>query len=272
VATPIGNLGDMTARAVEVLRSVTVIAAEDTRHSAPLLRHFGIATPCITFHDHNEREQTAKLILRLRHGDSVALISDAGTPLLSDPGYHLVHAAHDARIKVISIPGASALLSALAASGMPTDRFAFEGFLPAKAAARRQRLAALRDEPRTLIFYEAPHRLLDSLIEMTAVFGNEREAALARELTKLHETVRKDRLENLLQWVRSDPQQQKGECVIVLHGAPPAAEDDVGEREARRVLDILLKELPVKQATALAAKITGERKNRLYRKVVARDK
>jgi 16S rRNA (cytidine1402-2'-O)-methyltransferase len=262
VATPIGNLGDMTARAMEVLRGVTVIAAEDTRHSAPFLRHFGIATPCIAFHDHNEREQTAKLILRLCRGDSVALISDAGTPLLSDPGYHLVHAAHEAGIKVIPVPGASALLSALAASGLPTDRFAFEGFLPAKAPARRQRLAALRDEPHTLIFYEAPHRLLDTLAEMTLVFGKEREAALARELTKLHETVRKDRLENLLEWVRSDPQQQKGECVIVLHGAPPVAGD--GEREARRVLDILLKELSVKQAAALAAEITGARRNWLY--------
>lgn len=264
VATPIGNLGDMTPRAIEVLRGVTLIAAEDTRHSAVLLRHFAIATPCISFHEHNERQQAEKLIARLRKGDSVALISDAGTPLLSDPGYHLVHAAHETGMRVIPLPGASAITAALAASGLPTDRFAFEGFLPAKPAPRRARLAALCDASLTLVFYEAPHRLLDALMEMAEVFGGAREAVLARELTKLHETVRKDNLAGLVEWVQSDPHQQKGECVIVVHGAPPAVEDEAGERDAHRVLEILLKELPLKQAVALAAQISGVKKNRLY--------
>ena len=264
VATPIGNLGDMTARAVEVLRGVTLIAAEDTRHSAGLLRHFGIATPCQAFHEHNERQQAEKLIERLRQGDSVALISDAGTPLLSDPGYHLVRAAHAAGVQVIPVPGASAVLAALAASGLPTDRFAFEGFLPAKGAARRERLTALRDEPRTLLFYESPHRLLASLAEMAAVFGGAREAVLAREMTKLYETIRKDTLEGLSRWVQEDLQQQKGECVIVVQGAPPMADRDAAERDAQRLLKILLEELPLKQAVALAAKISGGKKNRLY--------
>jgi len=264
VATPIGNLGDMSERAVAVLRAVTVIAAEDTRHSAPLLRHFGIAVPCLPFHDHNERQQTENLIERLRHGESVALISDAGTPLLSDPGYHLVRAAHHAGLMVIPVPGASAAVAALSASGLPTDRFVFEGFLPAKPAPRRERLARLGEEPRTLIFYEAPHRLLETLADMAAVLGEKREAVLARELTKIHETVHKDTLENLVRWVRSDPHQQKGECVILVHGAPPAADSQAVERDAQRVLEILLKELPVKQAAALASDITGARKNRLY--------
>lgn len=258
----------MSPRAVEMLRAVTVIAAEDTRHSAPLLRHFAIAAPCVAFHDHNERERTEGLIQRLCRGDNVALISDAGTPLLSDPGFHLVRAAHDAGIRVIPVPGASAAIAALSASGLPTDRFAFEGFLPAKRASRRERLAQLRDEPRTLIFYEAPHRLLDALCDMTEAFGAEREGAIARELTKLHETVRKDALQNLMKWVQADPQQQKGECVILVHGALPTADDETKQRDAHRVLDILLKELPVKQAAALAAEITGERKNRLYERAV----
>lgn len=264
VATPIGNLGDMTARGIEVLRGVTLIAAEDTRHSAGLLRHFGIATPCQALHEHNERRQTERLLARLHQGDSVAVISDAGTPLLSDPGYHLVRAAHEAGIRVIPLPGANAALAALAAAGLPTDRFAFEGFLPAKDAARRARLAALSDETRTLLFYEAPHRLLASLAEMAAVLGGEREAVLARELTKLHETVRKDTLAGLLRWVQDDPQQQKGECVILIQGAAPVADREAAERDARRLLAILLEELPLKQAVALAAKISGGKKNQLY--------
>ena len=254
----------MSERAVAVLRAVTVIAAEDTRHSTPLLRHFGIDVPCLSFHDHNERQQTEKLIERLRRGESVAVISDAGTPLLSDPGYHLVRAAHDAGLTVIPVPGASAAVAALSASGLPTDRFVFEGFLPAKSASRRERLACLGEEPRTLIFYEAPHRLLETLADMAAVLGEKREAVLARELTKVHETVRKDTLENLVHWVRSDPHQQKGECVILIHGAPPPADSQAVERDGQRVLEILLKELPVKQAAALASEITGAKKNRLY--------
>lgn len=258
----------MTARAVEVLRGVALIAAEDTRHSAGLLRHFGIATPCLAFHEHNERQQTEQLIERLRHGDSVALVSDAGTPLLSDPGYHLVRAAHAADIRVIPVPGASAALAALAASGLPPDRFMFEGFLPAKNAARLERLTALRTETRTMLFYEAPHRLLVSLEGMVAIFGGLREAVLARELTKLHETIRKCALGDMLHWVREDPQQQRGECVLVVRGAEPTGDHDAAIAAADRVLEVLLEELPLKQAVALAARISGENRNRLYRRAV----
>lgn len=264
VATPIGNLGDMTARAIEVLRAATLIAAEDTRHSAGLLRHFGITTPCLAFHEHNERQQTESLIARMRQGAAVALISDAGTPLLSDPGYHLVRNAHAAGIRVIPVPGASAVLAALAASGLPTDRFVFEGFLPAKSGARRERLTLLQAENRTLLFYEAPHRLLATLEELVEIFGGVREAVLARELTKIYETIRKDTLEGLSKWVREDPRQQRGECVIVVHGAESVIDRDETEGDAQHLLGVLLEELPLKQAVALTAKITGGKRNRLY--------
>ena len=264
VATPIGNLDDMTARAIDVLRAVALIAAEDTRHSAGLLRHFGIATPCLAYHEHNERQQTEVLIERLRQGSAVALISDAGTPLLSDPGYHLVRAAHAAGIRVIPVPGASAALAALAASGLPTDRFAFEGFLPAKSAARRARLVMLQAESRTLLFYEAPHRLVATLEEMAEIFGGEREAVLARELTKIYETIRYDTVEGLWRWVQGDLNQQKGECVLVVHGVAANADGEQASNDAQRLLEILLEELPLKQAVALAAKISGEKRNRLY--------
>jgi 16S rRNA (cytidine1402-2'-O)-methyltransferase len=262
VATPIGNLADMTARAIEVLRAVTLIAAEDTRHSGVLLRHFGINTPCLAYHEHNERQQTEKLIERLRQGDAVALISDAGTPLVSDPGYQLVRAAHAAGVRVIPIPGASAAVAALSVSGLPTDRFVFEGFLPAKSVARRERLLTLRDETRTLLFYEAPHRLIAALEDMAEILGHHREAVLARELTKVYETVRKDYVERLCKWVKEDPNQQKGECAIVVQGAKSSADHAASDR--RRILGILLEELPLKQAVGLAARITGEKRNRLY--------
>jgi 16S rRNA (cytidine1402-2'-O)-methyltransferase len=262
VATPIGHLGDISARALEVLGQADVIAAEDTRHSGQLLRHFGIATPCLSLHDHNERELTPRLIERLQRGESVALISDAGTPLISDPGFHLVRAAHDAGIRVSPVPGASALIAALSVSGLPSDRFVFEGFLPARAAQRRERLERLRDEPRTMVFYEAPHRALATLAALVDVFGAAREAASAREITKLHETVRRDTLGGLLERTRQDPMQQKGELVVVVHGAAEEATTD--EAGARRMLGILLEELPLKQAAALAARLSGVSRNRLY--------
>jgi 16S rRNA (cytidine1402-2'-O)-methyltransferase len=262
VATPIGHLGDMTARALEVLGQVDVVAAEDTRRSGQLLRHFGIATPCLSLHDHNERELTPRLIERLRRGDAVALVSDAGTPLISDPGFHLVRAAHDAGIRVVPVPGPSALVAALSVSGLPSDRFVFEGFLPARAAPRRERLEQLRDEVRTLVFYEAPHRALATLAAMVDVFGAEREAACAREITKLHETIMRDTLGGLLDRAQRDPMQQKGEIVIAIHGADSSAAVD--EADACRMLGILLEELPLKQAAALAAKLSGVGKNRLY--------
>ena len=263
VATPLGNLGDMTPRAVETLAQVQVIAAEDTRHSLPLLRHFGIVTPCIALHDHNERERSAELIIRLQAGENIALISDAGTPLISDPGYHLVRAAREQGVRVVPIPGPSALIAALSVSGLPTDRFIFEGFLPAKSAARQQRLEALRIEARTMIFFESGHRITESLNDMAHVLGLDRLGVVARELTKIFETIQSDTLGGLCLWVQADPHQQKGEFVVLVQGAVHAegAETDA---EAERIVRILLEELPVKQASALAAKITGQKKNFLY--------
>ena len=263
VATPLGNLGDMTPRAVETLAQVQVIAAEDTRHSLPLLRHFGIVTPCIALHDHNERERSAELIIRLQAGENIALISDAGTPLISDPGYHLVRAVREQGVRVVPIPGPSALIAALSVSGLPTDRFIFEGFLPAKSAARQQRLEALRIEARTMIFFESGHRITESLNDMAHVLGLERLGVVARELTKIFETIQGDTLGGLCQWVQADPHQQKGEFVVLVHGAA-RAEDAETDVEADRIVRILLKELPVKQAASLAAKITGQKKNFLY--------
>ena len=263
VATPLGNLGDMTPRAVETLAQVQVIAAEDTRHSLPLLRHFGIVTPCIALHDHNERERSAELIIRLQAGESIALISDAGTPLISDPGYHLVRAVREQGVRVVPIPGPSALIAALSVSGLPTDRFIFEGFLPAKSAARQQRLEALRIEARTMIFFESGHRITESLNDMAHVLGLERLGVVARELTKIFETIQGDTLGGLCQWVQADPHQQKGEFVVLVQGAA-RVEDAETDVEADRIVRILLKELPVKQAASLAAKITGQKKNFLY--------
>lgn len=261
VATPIGNLGDMTPRAVDVLKAVGHIAAEDTRHSGTLLRHFGINTPMIALHDHNERQRAALLIERLQAGEDLALISDAGTPLISDPGYHLVRQTRAAGVKIVPIPGTSALIAALSVSGLPTDRFCFEGFLPAKSGARTARLEQLKREPRTLAFYEAPHRIEDMLQDAVAVLGSEREAVLARELTKTWETLLAMPLGELLARVKSDSDQQRGEIVLLIAGAEAG---DEAEEEAQRVALLLAEELPVKQAAALAAKITGARKNALY--------
>jgi 16S rRNA (cytidine1402-2'-O)-methyltransferase len=262
VATPIGNLDDLAPRALLTLNEVSLIAAEDTRHSAKLLQHFGILTPMTAFHEHNEREKTPELIAALNKGKSLALISDAGTPLVSDPGYRLVRAAHAAGIRVVPLPGACAAIAALSASGLPCDRFAFEGFPPVKSTARRSWLEALAREPRTLIFYESPHRIVESLQDMAAVFGDARAAVYARELSKQFETVRHATLGELLAWVAADPNQQRGEIVVLVHGAV-AAETETSE-DAARILRILTKELPVSQAAALAAEITGLKKNQLY--------
>jgi 16S rRNA (cytidine1402-2'-O)-methyltransferase len=261
VATPIGNLADMVPRAVDILQSVALIAAEDTRHSRRLLDHFDIRTRCVAYHDHSTEAELRALLAHLQQGQSIALISDAGTPLVSDPGYRLVDAALTAGYRVVPVPGATAAIAALSAAGLPTDRFVFEGFLPAKSAARRQRLEALAGETRTLVFYEAPHRLLETVGDMVAVLGGERVAVLARELTKLHETIRRAPLAELRDWIMADSNQQRGECVLLLRGAE-AGDEAVAEQV--RVLKLLLEELPVKQAAALAAKITGSKKNALY--------
>lgn len=264
VATPIGNLDDISARALKVLADVALIAAEDTRHSVRLLQHFGIQTPLAACHEHNEREQGGRFLTKLQAGEDVALISDAGTPLISDPGYHLVRQARAAGIPVVPVPGACALIAALSAAGLPSDRFVFEGFLPAKAAGRRGRLEALVDESRTLIFYEAPHRVLECIEDMVAIFGDERPALLARELTKAFETLKGLPLGELREFVASDSNQQRGECVLLVAGKPAPEGDEAVDAHTLRVLDLLLAEMPVKRAAALAAEITGARKNQLY--------
>ena len=272
VATPIGNLEDIGARALRVLREVALIAAEDTRHSARLLQHFGIATPLVACHEHNERDQGGRLVGRLLAGEDLALISDAGTPLISDPGYHLVRNARAAGVRVVPVPGACALIAALSAAGLASDRFIFEGFLPARAAGRRQRLQALVEEPRTLIFYEAPHRLLESLEDMRVLFGDDRPAVLARELSKAFETIKGASLGELCAWVAADSNQQRGECVLLIEGWQAPVGEEALSAEALRVLDLLLAELPLKRAAALAAEITGVRKNLLYQQALERHK
>tara|TARA_Y100001951_G_scaffold71658_1_gene58556 strand:+ start:2281 stop:3144 length:864 start_codon:yes stop_codon:yes gene_type:complete len=270
VATPIGNLEDISARALRVLREVSLIAAEDTRHSSRLLAHFGIQTPLAACHEHNEREEGGRFIGRLLAGEGVALISDAGTPLISDPGYHLVRQARAAGVAVVPVPGACALIAALSAAGLPSDRFIFEGFLPAKAVARRARLEALKEEPRTLIFYEAPHRILESLGDFQEVFGGDRMAVLGRELTKTFETLKGLPLSELCAWVEADSNQQRGECVVLVEGWHPRQDESAVNAEALRVLDLLLAEMPLKRAAAIAADITGLRKNLLYQAALER--
>lgn len=262
VATPIGNLGDITERAIGVLRDASIIAVEDTRHSRKLLLQFGIATPMVALHDFNESERVARILARLADGENIALISDAGTPLISDPGYQLVRQAHAQGIKVVPIPGSCAVIAALSCAGLPTDRFTFEGFLPAKGAARLAVLEGLAKETRTMIFYEAPHRIVECLVDMERSFGKEREVTLARELTKTFETITHTTVGALLEKVRGDANQQKGEIVLVVAGAPATtAEVDT---KALHTLQVLLEEMPVKQASALAARITGVKKNVLY--------
>lgn len=263
VATPIGNRADISRRALEVLGKVAQVLAEDTRHSGALLRSLSITTPLLSLHEHNEQAQIDGVLARLREGHDLALISDAGTPLISDPGYRVVRAARQAGIAVVPVPGPSALITALSVAGLPTDRFVFEGFLPAKSAARRAQLQALAAEPRTLIFYEASHRIQECLVDLAEIFGGQREAVIARELTKAFEQVQGGTLAELSAWLSADANRQRGEFVVLIAGAPPAEESEIGAA-ARRVLEILLRDLPVKQAAALAAEITGARKNALY--------
>ncbi|MCP4699978.1 MAG: 16S rRNA (cytidine(1402)-2'-O)-methyltransferase [Gammaproteobacteria bacterium] len=263
VATPIGNLQDLSPRAQTVLREAARIAAEDTRHSRHLLDHYGIAAPLQALHEHNEQKVSPGLIRRLQEGDSIALISDAGTPLISDPGAKLVQAAHAHKLPVRSIPGPCALSSALSVAGLPADCFIFEGFLPAKAEGRRQHLEKLREETRTMVFYEAPHRISDCLRAMCKTFGDARPAVLVKELTKYHETVRNDSLAGIKTWLESDDGHTKGEFVLVVSGVSENAEKEC-DPEAERILRILLNSLPLKQAARLTSDITGVHKNILY--------
>ncbi len=263
VATPIGNLDDLSARARATLAEVDLIAAEDTRHSAALLHHCGIATRCVALHEHNEREISDDLVRQILAGKRIALISDAGTPLISDPGFRLVRAARAAGIAVSPLPGACAAVAALSIAGLPSDRFVFEGFLPTKSAARRAHLQSLRNEPRTLIFYESSHRIVEALNDCIAVFGGERAAVLARELTKLFETVLDGSLSELVARVVADPDQQRGEFVLLLAGAQ-ADVDSARLAEGRRIFELLRRELPPGRAAKLAAAISGAPRNQLY--------
>ena len=272
VATPIGNLGDMSSRAKEILQSCSLIAAEDTRHTGALLKAFGIQTPQLSLHDHNEQFRAGDIIERLGQGASVALVSDAGTPAISDPGFELVRAAAAAGFEIIAIPGPCAAIAALSIGALPTDRFCFEGFLPARGAARRRRLQSLAAEARTLVLYEAPHRVRETLEDCAAVFGGERSAMVAREITKMHETSYRGSLRDLLARADVDADFGRGEIVLILAGAQAPTDDDRGadghDGALDRALKILLAELPLKQAARLAAQITGARDNEAYKRAL----
>lgn len=262
VATPIGNRGDFTDRARAVLGEVALVLAEDTRRTRPLLRDLGIMTPLLALHEHNERTRTEELVTRLQRGEALALVSDAGTPLISDPGFLLVRAARDAGCTVSPVPGACAAIAALSVAGLPADRFAFEGFLPPKAVARRRALEALAREPRTLVFYEAVHRVRETLTDLAAAFGGARAACVARELTKIHETVRAGTLAELTDWAATDDDVVRGEIVLVVEGASEVAE--VHAIDARSLLLELARELPAAKAAQITAKVTGEPRKQLY--------
>lgn len=265
VATPIGNLDDFTDRAKRVLQEVDFIAAEDTRHSKRLMNHFGIETRLFALHDHNERDKAAYIASLLDDGKNVALISDAGTPLISDPGYHVVHFLRQEGHRIVPVPGASALITALCASGLPTDRFSFVGFLPAKSKSRRDEMSSWVPSLGTVVFYESTHRILDCLEDLNTVWGDTVQVALARELTKTFETFLSGSVSEIKQILEDDSNQTRGEFVMMV-SLPDEQEDNT---EALKVLTILLKELPVKQAAALAAEITGEKKNALYKQALA---
>ena len=262
IATPIGNLADISARALQTLREVAAVCAEDTRHTRPLLAHYGIDKPLIALHDHNEEAIADKVVARLLAGESLALVSDAGTPLVSDPGFKLVRAARAAGVKVSPIPGACAAIAALSVAGLPSDRFAFEGFLPAKASARRERLSRLASATATLVFYESSHRIEESLADMLAIFGGDRTAVLARELTKLFETVLDGDLASLLAQVQADPNQRRGEFVVMVQGA---GDDEAAQiAEGRRLYARLNEHLPPSTAARLAAELSGAPRKALY--------
>lgn len=263
VATPIGNLADITLRALETLKTVDAIAAEDTRHTSGLLSHFGISKKLIAVHEHNEHQSAEKLLQLLQAGESIALVTDAGTPGISDPGAVVVNLAIQAGIKVVPVPGVSAVITALSASGITQNSFLFHGFLPASGAARRKVLEALKVQTATLVFYEAPHRIVECIEDLQAVLGAERRITFARELTKTFETIYRCNLNEAATWLQADTNQQRGEFVLLVEPAPVKDTEEISE-EAIRVLKLLLAEMPLKQAVKLAAEITREKKNNLY--------
>ncbi|MCE5180781.1 MAG: 16S rRNA (cytidine(1402)-2'-O)-methyltransferase [Betaproteobacteria bacterium] len=263
VATPIGNLQDITLRALDILRTVDVIAAEDTRNTTHLLNHFAIGAKLMAVHEHNEHHAAARLIEMLQSGKSVALVSDAGTPAVSDPGAHLVARVREAGLRVVPIPGANAAISAFSAAGITAPHFLFYGFLPHSSSGRKRELAALKDLSHTLVFYESPHRILASIEDLCEVLGGGRTVTIARELTKLFETIHTCTLEIALDWLKADQNRQKGEFVLLVSGAEISEAVGVGE-EAQRTLQILLAAMPLKQAVKLAAEISGAKKNALY--------
>lgn len=266
VATPIGHLDDMSYRAIDVLKSVSLIAAEDTRTSAQLMKHFNISTPLTACHEHNESNKIDILVQKLLNDEDIALISDAGTPLISDPGFKLVRAAQANGIRVIPVPGACAAIAALSAVGLPSDRFSFQGFLASKQSQRLQQLEKLKDETQTLIFYEAPHRILDSVKDMAAVFGADRPVGFAREITKTFETIKKMTLGELAEFIAADHHQQKGEIVLVVGGA--SEEKDMEQEKLDQLLQRLLQDLSVKAASQLAADLTGIKKKIAYQRAL----
>ncbi|MGP1717141.1 MAG: 16S rRNA (cytidine(1402)-2'-O)-methyltransferase [Methylophilus sp.] len=268
VATPIGNLGDITLRALETLKQVDAIAAEDTRHSVGLLRHFGISKPLVAVHEHNEQYSAEALLKRLQAGESIALVTDAGTPAVSDPGAVVVQAVRAAGLRVVPIPGASAVITALSASGITQSGFCFEGFLPASGSQRRKRLETLKAAPMTLVLYEAPHRIVECVQDLLTVFGGERLLTVARELTKTFETIHTSSLTETVSWLEADSNQQRGEFVLLIHPAPAEKQEGLDEN-TQRILKRLLQELPLKQAVALATDITGHKKNELYEAALA---
>lgn len=263
VATPIGNLQDITLRALDILKAVDAIAAEDTRHTAHLLTHFGIRKPLLAVHEHNEVKAAAQLIARLQSGESVALVTDAGTPGISDPGAVVVKACHEAGLPVVPVPGPSAVIAALSAAGITPPGFAFQGFLPATAAQRKRALESMKSLDVTLVFYEAPHRVLDCVVDMAMVLGAERRLVITRELTKTFETIHHCMLGEAEAWLSSDANRQRGEFVLLVE-PPKAVEVSPISEEATRVIKLLLAEMPLKQAVKLAAAITGVKKNALY--------
>ena len=263
VATPIGNIGDLSTRAREALESADLVAAEDTRHTQALLQAIGVSRPLVSLHAYNEAQRVPDLLARLEAGENVALVSDAGTPLLSDPGFELVSSAANAGIEVLAVPGPSAITTALAVAGLPTSRFCFEGFLPSRERERRAELARLAHEPRTLVFFEAPHRIADTLSDLVEEFGAQRRAVVARELTKAYESIYRGTLSELAAQARGDANFQRGEITLVVHGAPEAT-SIVDPQLLRRAVELLSKELPPSRAAAIAAQLTGATRNEAY--------